>query len=100
MILLDANPFAGGFGVFIGVAFLLVFLAIAFIAFKLLKRTVKMAFRIAIVVIIIAVAVAAQMLQRREEALARSEDPRAQQQAGITASDRGGNAHSGAANAG
>ncbi len=58
MILLDANPFAGGFGVFIGVAFLLVFLAIAFIAFKLLKRTVKMAFRIAIVVIIIAVAVA------------------------------------------
>ena len=34
MILLDANPFAGGFGVFIGVAFLLVFLAIAFIAFK------------------------------------------------------------------
>jgi hypothetical protein len=49
---------AGGIGVFAGVAFLLVFLVIAFIAFKLLKRTVKMAFRIAIVGIIIAIAVA------------------------------------------
>ena len=58
MILLDANPLAGGIGIFAGVAFLLVFLAIAFVAFKLLKRTVKMAFRMAIVAIIIAIAVA------------------------------------------
>ena len=58
MILLDANPLAGGIGIFAGVAFLLVFLAIAFVAFKLLKRTVKMAFRMAIVAIIIAIAIA------------------------------------------
>ncbi len=58
MILLDVNPFPGGFGIFVGVAFLLVGLGIAFVAFKLLKRTVKMAFRMAIVAVIVAVAVA------------------------------------------
>jgi hypothetical protein len=58
VILLDATPLAGGIAILAGIAFLLVFLVIAFIAFKLLKRTVKMAFRIAIVGIIIAIAVA------------------------------------------
>ena len=58
MILLDANPFAGGFGIFLGVAFFLICLAVAFVAFKLLKKTVKMAFRVVIVAIIIAIAVA------------------------------------------
>ena len=38
--------------------FLLVFLAVAFIAFKMLKKSVKMAFRVAIVAVILAVAVA------------------------------------------
>jgi hypothetical protein len=56
--LLDANPLAGGIGIFVGVAFFLICLAVAFIAFKLLKRTLKMAFRVAIVAIIIAIAVA------------------------------------------
>ncbi|MFL6375146.1 MAG: hypothetical protein ACJ73D_10805 [Pyrinomonadaceae bacterium] len=58
MILLDANPLAGGLGIFAGIAFFLIFLAIAFIAFKLLKRTLKMAFRVAIVCVIVAIAIA------------------------------------------
>ncbi len=57
-LLLDLSPLGGGIGVFATVAFFLVFLVVAFIAFKLLKRTVKMAFRIVIVAIILAVAVA------------------------------------------
>lgn len=56
--LLDLNPMSGGVGTFAGVATLLVFLGGAFIAFKLLKRTVKMAFRIAIVAIILAIGLA------------------------------------------
>ena len=57
-ILLDMNPLAGGPGIFVGVVFLLICLAIAFVAFKLLKRTVKMAFRVAIVAVILAIAIA------------------------------------------
>jgi hypothetical protein len=58
VILLDVSPLAGGIGIFAGVAFLLIFLAIAFVAFKLLKKSVKMAFRVTIVGIIVAIAVA------------------------------------------
>ena len=58
MILLEANSLAGGIGIFAAIAFLLIFLGLAFVVFKLLKRSVKMAFRMAIVAIIIAVAVA------------------------------------------
>jgi uncharacterized membrane protein YwzB len=58
VILLDVSPAAGGIGIFAGVAFLLTFLAIAFVLFKLLKRSVKMAFRIVIVAVVIAIAVA------------------------------------------
>jgi hypothetical protein len=58
VIFLDANPLAGGIGTFVGVAFFLICLAVAFVAFKLLKRTLKMAFRVAIVAVIIAIAVA------------------------------------------
>ena len=58
MILLDVNPAPGGVGIFLGVAFLLGGLAVAFVAYKLLKRTLKMAFRVAIVAVIIAIAVA------------------------------------------
>ncbi len=56
-ILLDAAPLAGGIGVFAAVAFLFIFFAAAFVVFKLLKRTVRMAFRITIVFIILAVAI-------------------------------------------
>lgn len=57
-LFLDAAPLAGGIGIFAAVAFLLVFLAVAFIAFKVLKKSVKMAFRIVIVAVILAIAVA------------------------------------------
>lgn len=57
-ILLDLAPVGGGTGMFLAVAFLLILLAVAFVAFRLLKKTVKMAVRIAIVAIIIAVAIA------------------------------------------
>lgn len=57
-IFLDVNPAPGGVGIFLSVAVLFVVLAAAFIAFKLLKRTVRMAFRVAIVAIILAVGLA------------------------------------------
>ena len=57
-ILLDIAPSVGGIGIFAAVAFFLVFIAIAFIAYKMMKRTVKMAFRMAIVAVIVAVAIA------------------------------------------
>ena len=59
-ILFDLAPVSSGSGVgiFLAVAFLFVFLAVAFIVFKLLKKTVKMAFRLMIVGVILAIAVA------------------------------------------
>lgn len=45
-----------GIGVLAAAAFFLIFLVAAFIAFKMLKRTVKMAVRIAIVLLILAIA--------------------------------------------
>jgi len=57
-ILFDAFPLGAGVGIFLVVAFLFVFLAVAFIAFKLLKKSVKMAFRLMIVAVILAVAIA------------------------------------------
>ncbi len=58
MLFLDIPEVGGGIGIFAAVVFFLIFIAAAFIAFKMLKRTVKMAFRIAIVAVILAVAVA------------------------------------------
>ena len=57
-IFLDVAPIAGGVGVVAAVVFFLVLLAVAFIAFKMWKKTVKMAFRMVIVAVILAVAVA------------------------------------------
>lgn len=57
-LFLDLAPEPGGVGTFAVVAFFLLALAVAFIAFKMLKKTVKMAFRITVVAIILAVAVA------------------------------------------
>ncbi len=56
-LLLDIAPVSSGIGLVAGAAFFLVFLAVAFIAFKMLRKTVKMAFRIVIVGIILAIAV-------------------------------------------
>ena len=57
-IFLDVAPVAGGIGIFAAVAFFLIFLAVAFIAYRMLKKTVKMAVRIVIVAVILVVAVA------------------------------------------
>ena len=53
----DVAPLGGGVGVIAGVVFLLVCLAAAYIAFRLLKKSVKMAFRLVIVGIIILIAI-------------------------------------------
>ena len=56
--LFDVGPLSGGIATVGGVAFFLVLAIIAFIAFKLLRKTVKMAFRMLIVAIILVIAVA------------------------------------------
>jgi hypothetical protein len=53
----DVAPSSGTIGAVVAAVFLLVFLGVAFIAFKALKRTVKMAFRMAIVGVILLIAV-------------------------------------------
>jgi hypothetical protein len=53
----DVAPSGGTIGAIVAVAFLLVLLGAAFIAFKALKKTVKMAFRMAIVGVILLIAV-------------------------------------------
>ncbi len=57
-MLLDAAPLGGGIGVFAAVAFFLVLMAVAYIAFRLLRKTFKMAIRLVIVAIILAIAAA------------------------------------------
>lgn len=57
-ILLQSSPVAGGIAILAGVAFFFVFLAIAYFAFKMLKKTARMAFRVVIVAVILAIAVA------------------------------------------
>ena len=52
----DVGPVGGTVGVFAAVALFFVFLAVAFIAFKLLKRTVGIAVRLLVVAVILAVA--------------------------------------------
>jgi membrane protein implicated in regulation of membrane protease activity len=60
ILLFDVAPevIGSGGGIVAGAVFLLVFMAAAFIAFKLLKQSVKMAFRMAIVAVILVIAVA------------------------------------------
>lgn len=58
MILLDVAPEPGGVGTFAAIAFLLIVLGLAVVAFKLLKKSVKMAFRMAIVAVMVAIAIA------------------------------------------
>lgn len=60
-ILLDIAPETGAIGIMAGVGFFLVFLAIAYIAFRLLRRTMKTAFRLAVVAVILLVAAAGSM---------------------------------------
>jgi apolipoprotein N-acyltransferase len=55
--LMDVAPLGGGIAVLGGVAFFLVLAAVAFIAFLLLRKTLKMAFRLVIVAVILAIAI-------------------------------------------
>lgn len=57
MILFDVAPLGRGIGIGIAVVFFLICLAAAFITFKMLKRTFKMAIRMVIVAVILFVAV-------------------------------------------
>jgi len=57
-ILLGAAALGEGVGIVAAVAFFLIFAAVAYIVFRLLKKTVKMAFRMAIVAVILLIAIA------------------------------------------
>ena len=58
---LDIAPEPSGVGLFAGVAFFLAFAAVAFISYRVLRKTLKMAFRLAIVGVILLVAVAGSL---------------------------------------
>jgi hypothetical protein len=60
-MLLDIAPAAGAVGIAAGVGFFLVCVAVAYIAFRLLRKTMKMAFRLAVVAVILFVAAAGSM---------------------------------------
>lgn len=61
-LLFDVTPELGAVGITAVVGFFLVFAAVAYIAFRLLKRTVRMALRMAIVAVILVVALAGSIL--------------------------------------
>ncbi len=56
-LLLDPAPSVGTMGIIVAAAFFLVFAGVAFVAYKALKKTVKMAFRMAVVAVILVIAV-------------------------------------------
>lgn len=58
-LLLDVAVIPGGSttGIVLAVVFFLIFLAIAFVSFKMLQKTVKMAIRMVIVAIILLIAI-------------------------------------------
>ena len=57
-LFLDMAPLGGGLAIFGGVAFLLGLAAVALVAFFLLRKTLKMGFRLTIVGVILAIAIA------------------------------------------
>jgi hypothetical protein len=61
-VLFDVTSELGAVGITAVVGFFLVFAAVAYIAFRLLKRTVRMALRMAIVAAILVVALAGSVL--------------------------------------
>ena len=58
LLMLDITPELGATGIAAVVGFFLILVAVAYIAFRLLKRTVRMAIRMAIVAVILLVALA------------------------------------------
>jgi len=57
MIMLDAPPTGGTVAAIVAVTFFLVLAGAAYVAFRALKKTVKMAFRMAIVAVILVIAI-------------------------------------------
>lgn len=57
-LFLDVAPSGGMIGGIVAISFFLVFLAVAYVAFKALKKTAKMAFRMIVVGVILLIAVA------------------------------------------
>ena len=60
-ILFDIGPPGGTIGIGIGVAFLLAALTAAYIAFRMLRKTVKIALRMLIVAVILAIGLVGTM---------------------------------------
>ena len=60
-IFLQGAPSVSTVGLIVAVSFFLVFLAVAFVAYKALKKTAKMAFRMIVVSIILVIAVAGSL---------------------------------------
>jgi EamA domain-containing membrane protein RarD len=56
ILIFDVAPVGGGISALLGLAFFFIFAAIAFVAYKMLKKTVKMAVRMAVVIAILAIA--------------------------------------------
>lgn len=56
-LLLDITPSVGTMGAIVAAAFFLVFVGVAFVAYKALKKTVKMAFRMTVVAVILVIAI-------------------------------------------
>ncbi len=56
-LVFDIAPLVGGVGISLGIIFFLVFAAIAFVMYKILKRTFKMAIRMTIVAAILLIAI-------------------------------------------
>jgi hypothetical protein len=54
----DAVPEIGTFGIVAGVVFFLIFAAVAYIAFRMMRKTVKWAIRLTIAAVILLVALA------------------------------------------
>ena len=55
-LLFDISPVSGGIGVILGLGFFFIVAAVAFITYRMLKKTVKMAVRMTIVVAILLIA--------------------------------------------
>lgn len=54
-MMFDVGPPGGAIGLGVGFAFFLIVLAVAFLAFRLLRKTVRMALRLVIVAVILIV---------------------------------------------
>ena len=55
MLLFDIGTPGGAIGLVAGIGFLFIAFALAFVAFRMLRKTVKMAFRMAIVAMILVI---------------------------------------------